>query len=108
MAHWTFDAETRTGRLAVEQGVTIATVQPVREALLQGFAAADRIVLELGGAAEIDVAGLQLLYAAHRFAVERAKILQLTNIGERFRELASAAGFIHGEEGIIGKDTPCG
>lgn len=106
MTNWSFDAEIRAGRLVVGQGVTIATVEPVREALLQGFAAADRIVLDLGGSGEIDVAGLQLFHAAHRFAGERGKVLQLVNVGERLCELARAAGFAHGETGNADKNTP--
>lgn len=96
MAKWSFDAEIGTGRLAVGQGVTIGTVQSVREALVQGFEAAEQVVLDFEGVGDIDVAGLQLLYAAHRFADDHGKTLRLVNVGERFRELARAAGFVHG------------
>jgi ABC-type transporter Mla MlaB component len=101
MTTWSFDAEQRAGRLAVEGGLTIDRVGLVREGLLQGFAQADQLVLDLSRAGEVDVAGLQLLHAAHRYAADKGKVLLLRD-GDRFRELAHSVGFARGASGHIG------
>ncbi|MCM2264113.1 MAG: STAS domain-containing protein [Desulfuromonadales bacterium] len=91
----------------VEEGLTVAAVREVSEALLRGFETSEQVVLDLGTANDVDIAGLQLLCAAHRFAVAHGKELLLDGIGERPRELARAAGFVRGELCRIGRDVPC-
>lgn len=107
MTNWSYDAKRRTGRLTVEAGLTIAGVRELGEALLRGLEASDQVVLDLGGRDNVDIAGLQLLCAAHRFAVANGKELLLEGMGERPRELARAAGFARGELCSIGRDVPC-
>lgn len=96
MAKRTFDAEQQTGRVMVADGLTIAQVCQLREALLQGFDEAGQMVVDISTVADIDVAGLQLLCAAHRYAKQQGKELLLVGIGDRVRELARTAGFAHG------------
>lgn len=106
MTTWAFDAEQRAGRLAVDGGLTIDRVGVVREGLLQGFAQADQLVLDLSRAGEIDVAGLQLLCAADRFAAANGKMLLMAGAGDRFRELVHAVGFVRESSATVGRDTP--
>lgn len=93
MTDWAYDAGTKTGRLVVTGSLTIMQVGRLRDALLQGFAEAVRVVVDLGGVGEIDIAGLQLLCAARRFAREHGKELQLTGPGDRLCDLARSTGF---------------
>lgn len=96
MVTWTFDQEQRAGRLTVEDGLTIAQVCQLKAALLRGLEEAGQVVFDIGAVGDVDVAGLQLLCAAHRFAKQQGKELQLTGIGDRARELARTSGFAHG------------
>jgi anti-anti-sigma regulatory factor len=96
MANWTFDKKQRMGKLMVEEGLTIAQVCQLKEALLRGLDEAGQVVLDIGAAGDIDVAGLQLLCAAHRFAKSQGKELLLTGVDDHIRELAGVAGFAHG------------
>lgn len=94
--NWQYHEERRAGTLTVASGLTIAQICPLKEALLRGLDEADQVTLDVGADADIDVAGLQLLCAAHRYARKQGKELSLSGIGERTRELARAAGFAHG------------
>lgn len=107
MAKWSFDAKARAGTLAVEEGVTIAQVRQLKDALLRGFAEAERITLDIGAAGDIDVAGLQLLCAAHHFAGAHGRQLLVAGGGERIRELVSSAGFVRGTLCGAGRDEAC-
>lgn len=107
MTNWNYNAEQRAGKLTVEQGMTISQVCMLGKALLQGLDKADQVVLDLGAVHDVDIAGLQLLCAAHRHAVAHGKELHLAGIGEQLRELARAAGFVRGELCSIGRDVPC-
>jgi anti-anti-sigma regulatory factor len=107
MTNWSYDGEQRAGRLVVEQGLTIAQVCRLRESLLQGFAEADQVVLDIGAVDDVDLAGLQLLCAAHRFAGAHGKELQLAGGGDRILKLVRAAGFIRGTLCNMGRDVPC-
>ena len=55
------------------EGLTIANAREVKQALLEGLQGHDALSLEACALAEIDVAGLQLLCATHRFAIARGK-----------------------------------
>lgn len=107
MTNWSYDEKQRTGRLTVEGGLTVAGIRELSKALLQGLEASDQVVLDLGAVSDVDIAGLQLLCAAHRFAVANGRVLLLVGTGERHRELARAAGFVRGELCSIGRDVPC-
>jgi len=48
-----------------------------------------------------------LFCAAHRFACARGKTLQLFGGGERFRTLASTAGFVRGSWCSVREKAPC-
>ena len=107
MTKWSYDQEQRAGRLQGEEGLTIAQVGRIRECLLQGFTEAEQLVLDLTAVVEVDLAGLQLLCSAHRFAVLHDKSLMVTGGNARIRSLVQAAGFVRSTPCTIGKDAPC-
>jgi len=107
MTNWSYDAEQRAGKLLVEHGPTIAMLGQLKDELLKGFEESDQVVLDLGGAGGIDIAGLQLLCSAHRFAVAHGKELLLTGIGDGARELVYAAGFVRGTLCSNGGEISC-
>lgn len=104
---WSYDAEQQVGKLALEQGLTIAQGGQLKEALLLGLDEADRVVIDIGAVSDVDISGLQLLCAAHRFAVAHGKELLLTGAGDRILELVRAAGFVRGSLCNSGKDVAC-
>ena len=101
MTKWSYDAQKRTGRLELSGALTIVRAEQVKESLLKGFAAAEQLVCDLAGISEIDIAGLQLLCAAHRYAVAQGKTLLLSGIGTSVDELARQAGFVRGLHGDL-------
>ena len=107
MTKWSYDQEQRVGRLEIGEGLTIVQVGRIRESLLQGFKDAEQLVLDLAAVAEVDLAGLQLLCSAHRFALLHDKELLVTGGNERIRSLVREAGFVRGTLCTIGKDLPC-
>ena len=107
MTNWSCDAEQRAGKLAVVEGLTVAQVCRLQAALLHGLDEADQVALDLGAVSEVDIAGLQLLCAAHRLAVARGKELLLFGVGDRVLELVHTAGFVRGSQCGIGRDVPC-
>lgn len=107
MATWSYDKDERCGRLKVEGGMTIAQVGQLRESVLQGFAEAERVTLDLTGVHEVDVAGLQLLCSTHRSAVATGKSVSIEGCGKRLRELVRAVGFDRGTLCTKGKESAC-
>ncbi|MHB8708370.1 MAG: STAS domain-containing protein [Desulfuromonadales bacterium] len=107
MTNWSYDAEQRVGKLVVGQGLTITQVCQLKAELLPGLDEADRVVLDTNAVKDVDIAGLQLLCSAHRFAVAHGKELLLTGAGDRAHELVRAAGFVRGSLCSIGKDASC-
>jgi anti-anti-sigma factor len=68
------------GGLQLAGDLDIYGVESLREALLARFGDADEIVLDLGRVENCDTAGLQLLLAARRKAVEGARALHFRNV----------------------------
>lgn len=69
---------THTQTLAIHKDLTIYQAQPLKDELLAGLAAGDRLELDLAGVAEIDTAGLQLLLLVKREAARQNKALAIT------------------------------
>lgn len=107
MTKWSYDAQRQAGRLTVEAGLTVAAVRELCEVLLKGLEMSDQVVLDLGAVKDADIAGLQLLCAAHRHAVAHGKELLVEGAGNHLCELARAAGFVRGDLCSIGRDVPC-
>lgn len=81
-----------SGRLVVAGELTIAQVAALRERLLEAFAKTGELTVDLSGAGHFDVAGLQLLCSAHRYAAACGKSLALDGTGEGFTTLLRAVG----------------
>jgi anti-anti-sigma factor len=65
-------------RIAITGEFTIFNAGAVRDQLLAALEDADEIEVDLAQAVEIDSAGLQLMVAAKREAVEKQKTLRFT------------------------------
>ena len=96
MATWSYDKAQKTGLLVLDADLTVSCVGEIREQLLRGFKEAASLVIDLTATGAIDVAGLQLLCATHRFAVKSGKPVAIKGAGERYRELVRAVGFDRG------------
>ena len=107
MTQWSYDAEQRAGRLALEGELTVASAGAVRESLLQALAAADQVVVDVTAVAEADIAGLQLFCSACRQAAADGKALLLAGANLRIRGLAEAAGFVRTTPCTIDRQVPC-
>jgi anti-anti-sigma regulatory factor len=80
--------------LKVSGRVTIAQASGFREALLGALDAAKELQVDLSGVTQIDLAGLQLLCAAHQSAESVGKRFEVLAGGnEIFRSVVSDAGF---------------
>lgn len=66
-------------KFAIEGELTIFRAAELREALLGCLQSAGEIEVDLSGVAEFDTAGLQLMIAAKREAVQRGKQLHFAN-----------------------------
>jgi len=100
MSEWTYDAQQQIGRLIIEGGLTVAQAGQVRGLLLQGFATAERVECDLSRVIEADIAGLQLLCAARRYADAHGKTLVLAGSSARLTGMARQTGFSRGLGGI--------
>lgn len=69
--------KTRSARLAFHDELTISKISQTRDTLINAFKTADTVTLDLSAVSRVDLAGLQLLYAARRTARDRSKTLQL-------------------------------
>lgn len=80
--------------VALPRTFTIATARETRDALLVALDAADHIILDTSRVDEVDVAGLQLLCAAHHESDGANKTLTMPGgPGERMLAVARAVGF---------------
>ena len=95
MAHWSFDEQQQTGVLSITGAVTVAQVGALRELFLEALGQSPQVQVDLGQVDEIDVAGVQLLCAAHRLAASSGGLLEIIAAGERVRQLVQSAGFAH-------------
>ena len=92
-------AGSRDGAKGKEAALELSGELTVREArrlqalLGQGLGRRDRIEVDLSGATEVDIAGLQLMCAAHKSAAERGKQIVLRGVPECIGLTAKAAGF---------------
>lgn len=82
------------GTLAITCDVTIQFVAELKTRLLECCADSARVTIDLSAAGAIDVAGLQLLCACHRYQAARGRRLRL-DVGrnERFARFLVETGF---------------
>jgi anti-anti-sigma regulatory factor len=94
MTNWAFDPENNSGTLLVEGDMTISQIGVLKDRLVEAFAGADQVTVDVSVATAIDVAGVQLLCACHRFSVGRGKRMCL-KLGEnvQFAQFLGEVGF---------------
>lgn len=74
--------------------MTIQNAQEIKAALVEVFARAKQIQVDLGEVTEVDLAGMQLVCAAHRAAINLKKNFTISgNFSEGFSTVAADAGF---------------
>ncbi len=84
--------------------MVISYAHEMKAAMVEAFARAREIRLDLGEVTEIDLTGMQLVCAAHRDSINMKKAFHIVgNPGEVFTALAADAGFprhgcMHGEK----------
>jgi len=93
---WQYNAGQNSGKLKISGALTILHVAALKAALLEAFAQADRVDVDLAAITEVDVAGLQLLCAGQSFARGRSQQLLLTLADNRLvLDLIGDAGLTH-------------
>ena len=79
----------------LEGRVTLATVEKLQERLRKQIDEKPVVLASLSQTDEIDLAGVQLLYAARRYAVEHGKEFHLTgSVPERVARTLFESGFV--------------
>ena len=105
MANWQYNPEAKSGTLALEGDMTISHVNDLKESLVEAFGDAEQVVVDVSATTSVDVAGIQLLCACHRFSTGRGKKMCL-RLGDNvmFSDFLDEVGFSrdficnHGEE----------
>ena len=94
MTNWSFDAENDAGTLLVEGDMTINHIGDLKKRLVEAFDSAERETVDVSSATAVDVAGIQLLCACHRFSSGRGKKMCL-RLGEnaKFAQFLDEVGF---------------
>ena len=95
MTSWTFDPENKSGTLLVEGDMTINHIGDLKVCLVEAFASAEQVTVDVTLAKAIDVAGVQLLCACHRFSVGCGKRMCL-KLGDNvlFAQFLDEVGFV--------------
>ncbi len=98
MVNFTIEAKDGTARLAIEGEVTIACAVHFKEKLIEALNGHDQLVIDCSALQNLDLAGMQLLCAAHRAAANRSKSVVLTGSEQpHLRGLLEEAGFLRHE-----------
>lgn len=94
MTNWFYDPDNNSGTLQVEGDMTINHISTLKDRLVEAFENADQVVVDVSAATSVDVAGIQLLCACHRFSKGRGKKMCL-QVGENgdFLQFLDEVGF---------------
>ncbi|MBF0426185.1 MAG: STAS domain-containing protein [Magnetococcales bacterium] len=94
-----------TGTLTLTGDLTIQHAQELKESLLEAALQSMHLNLNFKDVDRVDLAGLQLLCAAHRALLERKKGLTVVSqVPDVLKEAIKTAGF----ENCIDQDDPSG
>jgi anti-anti-sigma regulatory factor len=81
--------------VAVSGEMTIQNAEEIRNVLLEAFSDGEGVCLEMGKVTEVDLAGLQLLCAAHRTSITDKKHFSINGINnEAMKCVIRDAGFL--------------
>ena len=94
MTNWSYDKATKNGTLILEGEVTIQNVEDLKNALVDAINSAKQVTVDVSSTTAVDVAGVQLLCAGHRFSTSCGKKMDLC-IGDnkRFADFLEEVGF---------------
>ena len=95
MTEWSFDEHRQVGKLVVSGAVTVAQVGELKGVLIDAIGRAPLVEVDVSRVEQIDIAGLQLLCAAHRLADANGKRFSIIKTGEAVLHLVRSAGFAH-------------
>lgn len=76
--------------VAIGRDLTINRVMDLKEEIMTALEEAETVVLELDEVTDVDAVGIQLLWAAHRSAVEAGRELILENANGTILDAAKA------------------
>ena len=94
MTNWSFDSENNTGTLLVDGDMTINYIGDLKDRLVEAFDNAEQVTIDVSSATAVDVAGVQLLCACHRFSNGRGKKMCLRLGGNaQFSHFLNEVGF---------------
>ena len=94
MTNWSYDEATNNGILVLQGEVTIQDVGELQDALGDAMKNAKQVTVDVSSTTAVDVAGVQLLCACHRFSMSCDKKMFL-RIGDNkpFADFLEEVGF---------------
>ena len=94
MTNWSYDDATKSGILTLQGELTISHVGEIRNALVEAFDSAERVTVDVSSTTDVDVAGVQLLFACRRTSTAHGKKVCL-RLGDnkRFADFLEEIGF---------------
>lgn len=84
--------------MRIPKDLTIYTAAELKPLLLDAARSTETAVLDFSDVTELDSAGVQLLYLAHREAQAGGRVLRLTGCTPAVREILDLVGFPLREE----------
>lgn len=94
MTNWSYEEATDKGLLILQGEMTIQHVGDLKKALADAFRNAKQVTVDVSSTTAVDVAGVQLLCACHRFSMSCDKKMFL-RIGDNkpFADFLEEVGF---------------
>jgi len=82
------------GIVKLSEDMTIQHITKICDVLIKALKANDKIFIEFGNVTHVDLAGLQLMCAAHRIAILTGKQISCSGtLPDVFRKAAEEAGY---------------
>lgn len=93
MTYWSYDEATNGGVLTLRGEATIQHVAELKKALVEAVETAEQVTIDVSSITAVDVAGVQLLCACHRYTTSCGKKMSL-RLGEnkRFADFLEEVG----------------
>lgn len=94
MTNWIYDEATNQGMLTLQGELTIQHVGDLKKTLVNAIKSAKQVTVDVSSTTAVDVAGVQLLCAGHRFSTSCGKKMFL-RLGDnnRFADFLEEVGF---------------
>ena len=98
---------TKSTSLDLSGSLTVKNAAGLKDDLLKAFKRGTTIKINLEEVREVDLSSLQVLCAAHRFAIDKGKTIDLNDPAGILVEAGRVAGFPNGKECRFAKDNDC-